>query len=121
MATAPAAPVALGHEASAVVEEVGAGVDDLKRGDPVVMSFVPTCGTCAFCAEGRAALCEPGNAANVAGTLLGGGRRFSCDDGSLNHHCGVCAFSEYSVVHRRSIVKIDPEISLTHAALFGCA
>jgi alcohol dehydrogenase len=114
-------PVALGHEASAVVEEVGAGVDDLKRGDPVVMSFVPTCGTCAFCAEGRAALCEPGNAANGAGTLLGGGRRFSCDDGTLNHHCGVCAFSEYSVVHRRSIVKIDSEISLTHAALFGCA
>ncbi len=114
-------PVALGHEASAVVEEVGAGVDDLRRGDPVVMSFVPTCGTCAFCAEGRAALCEPGNAANGAGTLLGGGRRFSCDDGSINHHCGVCAFSEYSVVHRRSIVKIGHDISLTHAALFGCA
>lgn len=114
-------PVALGHEASAVVEEVGAGVDDLRRGDPVVMSFVPTCGTCAFCAEGRAALCEPGNAANGAGTLLGGGRRFSCDDGSINHHCGVCAFSEYSVVHRRSIVKIGHDISLVHAALFGCA
>ncbi|MCZ8186399.1 MAG: zinc-dependent alcohol dehydrogenase family protein [Beijerinckiaceae bacterium] len=114
-------PVALGHEASGVVEEVGAGVDDLRRGDPVVMSFVPTCGTCAFCAEGRAALCEPGNAANGAGTLLGGGRRISCDDGSINHHCGVCAFSEYSVVHRRSIVKIGRDISLTHAALFGCA
>jgi alcohol dehydrogenase len=40
--------------------------------------------------------------------LLGGGRRFSCDDGSINHHCGVCAFSDYSVVHRRSIVKIAP-------------
>jgi alcohol dehydrogenase len=114
-------PVALGHEASAVVEETGPGVDDLRRGDHVVMSFVPTCGQCAMCAEGRAALCEPGNAANAAGTLLSGARRFSCDGGAVNHHCGVCAFSEYSVVSRRSIVKIDPDVPLVEAALFGCA
>lgn len=113
-------PVALGHEAAGIVEEVGPQVTDLKRGDHVVMSFVPTCGTCAMCAEGRAALCEPGNAANVAGTLLSGARRFSCDDGAINHHCGVCAFSEYSVVSRRSIVKIGPDLPLAEAALFGC-
>ncbi len=76
-------PCALGHEASAVVEEPGPDVTDLKRGDPVVMSFVPTCGTCAFCADGRAALCEPGNAANAAGTLLSGARRITCDDATL--------------------------------------
>jgi alcohol dehydrogenase len=114
-------PCALGHEASGVVEEPGPGVDDLKRGDPIVMSFVPNCGVCAYCAEGRPALCEPGNAANAAGTLITGARRFSCDDGTLNHHCGVCAFSEYSVVARRSIVKVDPDVDLVHAALFGCA
>jgi alcohol dehydrogenase len=85
------------------------------------MSFVPTCGTCAFCADGRAALCEPGNAANAAGTLLSGARRITCDDATINHHCGVCAFSEYAVVSRRSIVKIDADLSLIHAALFGCA
>jgi alcohol dehydrogenase len=117
-----ALPVALGHEASAVVQEVGEGVTDLKPGDPVVMSFVPFCGECAMCAEGRPALCEPGNAANVAGTLLGGGKRFTCDDGSeLFHHCGVCAFSEYSVVSRRSIVKISRDVPIVDAALFGCA
>ena len=114
-------PLALGHEASAVVEEVGADVHDLKRGDHVVMSFVPVCGHCAMCAEGRAALCVPGNAANAAGTLLSGAKRFSCDEGTINHHTGVCAFSEYSVVSRRSIVKIRDDISLIHAALFGCA
>jgi alcohol dehydrogenase len=115
-------PIALGHEASGVVEEVGAGVDDLARGDHVVMSFSPVCGTCGFCAEGRPALCEKGAAANGAGTLLSGARRFSCDDGtSVNHHCGVCAFSEYSVISRRSIVKITKDIPLVEAALFGCA
>ena len=114
-------PLALGHEASGVVEEVGPGVGDLARGDHVVMSFVPICGHCPMCADGRAALCEPGNAANAAGTLLSGARRITCDDGTANHHCGVCAFSEYTVVSRRSVVKIDPEIPLVEAALFGCA
>ena len=38
-------PMALGHEASGVVHEVGPGVDDLKKGDHVVLVFVPSCGT----------------------------------------------------------------------------
>ena len=60
-------PMALGHEAAGVVEELGPGVDDLKPGDHVVMVFVPSCGHCLPCAEGRPALCEPGAAANGAG------------------------------------------------------
>jgi alcohol dehydrogenase len=39
-------PMALGHEAAGVVEEVGAGVRDVKPGDHVVMTFVPSCGQC---------------------------------------------------------------------------
>lgn len=117
-----AMPLAIGHEASGVVAELGQGVHDLEVGDHVVMSFIPACGTCAMCAEGRPQICEIGNAANLAGTLISGARRFSCDDGSMiNHHCGVCAFSEYSVISRRSIVKIRKDIPLVEAALFGCA
>ena len=68
-------PMALGHEASGTIEEVGTGVDTLKKGDHVVMVFVPSCGHCLPCAEGRPALCEPGAVANTAGTLLSGARR----------------------------------------------
>src|SRR6186997_809912 len=53
-------PMALGHEAAGIVEEIGPGVDDLARGDHVVCVFVPSCGHCGPCAEGRPALCEPG-------------------------------------------------------------
>ena len=68
-------PMVLGHEAAGVVEKVGSGVDDLGVGDHVVMVFVPSCGHCLPCAEGRPALCEPGAAANGAGTLLSGKMR----------------------------------------------
>ena len=60
-------PMALGHEAAGVVEALGAGVDDLQPGDHVVMVFMPSCGHCAPCADGRPALCEPGAEANGQG------------------------------------------------------
>jgi len=114
-------PMALGHEAAGVVEELGPGVDDLAKGDHVVLVFVPSCGHCQPCATGRPALCEPAAAANGAGVLLSGERRISRDAKPLNHHLGVSAFAEYAVVSRRSLVRIDKDIPLDHAALFGCA
>ena len=115
-------PMALGHEAAGVVEVVGEGVHDLEKGDHVVLVFVPSCGHCAPCAEGRPALCEPGMKANTAGTLLSGERRLFRGDGTqVNHHMGCSAFADYAVVSRRSAVKVDPELPLEEAALFGCA
>jgi alcohol dehydrogenase len=114
-------PMALGHEAAGVVEQLGAGVTDLQVGDHVVVVFVPSCGHCAPCAEGRPALCEPGAAANGAGTLLSGARRLSLKGDPINHHLGCSVFAEYATVSRRSVVKIDPTVPLDEAALFGCA
>jgi alcohol dehydrogenase len=114
-------PMALGHEASGVVAELGEGVTDLEVGDHVVVVFVPSCGHCAPCAEGRPALCEPGAAANAAGTLLGGSRRLALDGQDLHHHLGCSVFAEYATVSRRSVVKIDRRVPLDEAALFGCA
>ena len=115
-------PMALGHEAAGEVEEVGEGVEDFAAGDHVVLAFVPACGHCEPCRAGRAALCEPGAAANTAGTLLSGERRLGELDGEpLNHHLGVSAFSERIVVSERSAVKVDPELPFELAALFGCA
>ena len=114
-------PMALGHEAAGVVEELGPGVDDLEVGDHVVMVFVPSCGHCLPCSEGRPALCEPGAAANTAGTLLSGARRLHRDGQEVHHHLGVSGFADYATVSRRSLVRIDRELPLDEAALFGCA
>ncbi|HLX24658.1 MAG TPA: zinc-dependent alcohol dehydrogenase family protein [Usitatibacter sp.] len=115
-------PMALGHEAAGVVEELGAGVTDLKKGDHVVLVFIPSCGHCAPCAEGRPALCEPGAVANTAGKLMSGESRLFRKDGSLvHHHMGCSAFADHAVVSRHSVVKVDPDLPLEEAALFGCA
>ena len=114
-------PMALGHEAAGVVEQVGPGVDDLVKGDHVVLVFMPSCGNCLPCAEGRPALCEKGVVSNTAGALAGGHRRIFRGGDTIHHHMGCSAFADHAVVSRNSLVKVDPELPLEEAALFGCA
>ena len=116
-----ATPIVLGHEAAGVVQALGEGVTDLEVGDHVVLLFVPGCGNCAPCAEGRPVLCEPAAQAGAAGTLLSGARRLSRGGGSISHFVGVSAFAEHAVLSRRGVQKIDQRIPLDVAALFGCA
>lgn len=120
-------PMVLGHEAAGEVLEIGAGVTDVAVGDRVVLVFVPRCGTCAACAAGTPALCPRAAAANNAGELLRGGRRFApptvgpLAGRAVNHHLGVSAFAEYAVVDRGSVVVVPDDVPAATAALFGCA
>ncbi|MDP2732031.1 MAG: alcohol dehydrogenase catalytic domain-containing protein, partial [Hoeflea sp.] len=114
-------PMALGHEASGIVEEVGPYVSDLVPGDHVVCVFVPSCGHCGPCAQGRPALCEPGALHNGAGDLMSGAFRLRSHGKPVHHHCGVSSFAEYATVSRNSLVKIDRDVPLHIAALMGCA
>jgi Zn-dependent alcohol dehydrogenase len=117
-------PMVLGHEAAGEVVEAGPGVAGFTSGDHVVLAFVPTCGECGPCRAGRAALCEPGAAANTAGTLLSGERRWHLASGGsedLHHHLGVSAFAYHIVVAAESAVRVDDDLPFDVAALFGCA
>lgn len=115
-------PMVLGHEAAGIVREAGPGGHDLSPGDHVVFSYVPACGLCSHCAIGRPSLCEKGAAANNAGTLLRGERCFTNRDGAtLHHHLGVSGFSQFTVAAAESLIKVDADLPLEIAALFGCA
>ncbi len=115
-------PMALGHEAAAVIEEAGPGVQGLAPGDHVVLTFVPSCGRCAECSSGRPALCIPAAAANGMGHLLHGPPLMRDGRGqTIHHHLGVSGFSRHAVVARESAVAVAADIPFATAALFGCA
>ncbi len=114
-------PVLGGHEGAGIVTEVGPGVDHIAPGDHVVLSFIPSCGECPSCQAGLRNLCDLG-----AG-LLGG---TAVSDGTHRVHAAngtpvipmtlLGTFSPYMVVHKSSVVKIDPSIPFEVACLVGC-
>ncbi len=115
-------PVVLGHEGAGEVVEVGSAITDLKVGDHVAFQFAGNCGRCKPCQAGRPQLCETFMAARAHGGLMSGGVHFrDADDQPVKHMVGVACFSQYTVVHRGSVVVIDDSLPLTDAALFGCA
>ncbi len=57
-------PMVLGHEFMGVVEEVGADVKRLRKGDRVVVPFPIACGSCFFCNVGLHPHCENSNPKN---------------------------------------------------------
>ncbi|OJZ70333.1 alcohol dehydrogenase [Mycobacterium paraffinicum] len=114
-------PMLLGHEAAGIVEQIGDGVSDLAIGQRVVLVFLPRCGHCAACATGGLTPCEPGSAANAAGTLLGGDIRLNQAGHRVYHHLGVSGFATHAVVNRASVVPVPPDVPPEVAALLGCA
>lgn len=115
-------PLLLGHEGAGEVVEVGLGVRDIAVGDPVVFQFSASCGRCVRCQEGRPQICMTHAAARAKGELMAGGKRLKDAEGApINHQSGVSCFAEYAVVDRGSVVKVDADVPLETAAIFGCA
>jgi alcohol dehydrogenase (nicotinoprotein) len=115
----PRYPIVAGHEGSGIVEAVGPGVSKVRPGDHVVCSFVPSCGTCRYCATGRSSLCDLGANA-VYGTFPDGGFRYHGGGRDYGSLCMLGTFSQRATVSQYSVVKVDDWLPLEIAVLVGC-
>ena len=116
----PVFPMAGGHEGAGIVEKVGPGVRGVQAGDHVVMSFLPGCGRCRWCASGMQNLCDLG-AIILGGAQVDGTFRMHLDGKDVGQMCLISTFSEYSVVPDYSVVKVPEDIPLEKACLVGCS
>jgi propanol-preferring alcohol dehydrogenase len=64
-------PRVIGHEISAEIVDVGAGVTELRVGDPVTCYFYTSCGHCRWCRENRQTIC-PNQGPRVGYQIDGG-------------------------------------------------
>ena len=112
-------PMVGGHEGAGRVIEIGAGVTDVAVGDPVVMTFLPACGRCSYCARGWSNLCNDGAGATL-GPQLDGTYRFHARGEDIGQMCLLGTFAKHTVVPVKSVVKIDEGFPLHLAALVGC-
>ncbi len=93
-------PIVLGHEASGVVEDVGPGVSNVRKGQRVLIPAVLTCGRCAACRLGRENICADMR-------MLG------------NHFDG--AYAEYVAVPAKDLLDLPASIPLAEASIIADA
>ncbi|OBJ67947.1 NDMA-dependent alcohol dehydrogenase [Mycobacterium sp. 1274756.6] len=112
-------PIVGGHEGAGVIEDVGPGVTKVKPGDHVVCCFIPSCGTCRYCSNGKQGLCDLG-ATILEGCMPDGGFRRHAAGTDFGAICMLGTFAEYGTVSQHSVVKIDDWLPLETAVLAGC-
>ncbi len=116
----PSYPVLGGHEGAGIITEVGEGVQNLAVGDHVVMSFIPSCGTCKACQTGLRNLCDLGMGLLSGQSVADGSFRVTAQGRNVIPMSLLGTFAPYVVVHQTSVVKIDPTIPFDVACLVGC-
>lgn len=104
----------LGHEGAGRVVEVGAEVSRVKKGDRVVASFVPACGSCWHCLREQSELCDKENEISYQ-------MRGTRPDGSP-YMCmtGLGTFAPTMTVDEASVVKVETDLPDEQLALIGC-
>lgn len=113
----------LGHEGVGVVEEVGANVRNLNKGDRVVIPSTIACGYCSYCRSGYYSQCDVANPNGAAsGTVFFGGPQPSGPINGLQAEYARIPFASTGLVKLPKSVTDDEAILLSDifpTAYFG--
>jgi aryl-alcohol dehydrogenase len=113
-------PAVIGHEGVGIVEEVGPGVDYVKTGDRVIISW-PACGVCPNCLSGKRYICD-----EQFGLLFGGCR----SDGSKTikwkgewisgSFFQQSSFATHAIAPAEALVKVADDVPPEILAALPC-
>ena len=92
-------PIILGHEGAGIVEATGPGVNNVERGDHVILAWRSQCGLCEMCQLGWPALCYDNQYPKQKPTLRQSGRE-------INQMVGVGSFGSYQIVSEVAAIPI---------------
>ena len=114
-------PVLGGHEGSGVVVGVGRDVRDISVGQHVVLSSVPSCGQCTYCSAGHPLTCVRASQLPSGRAISDSSFRVRARGRDVYPFALLGAFSPYAVVHRTSVIPVDPDIPFDIACLLSCS
>ncbi|MFS0780215.1 NAD(P)-dependent alcohol dehydrogenase [Bacillus sp. 1P06AnD] len=109
-------PIVLGHEGSGIVEKVGEGVNTVKPGDHVVLSYA-SCGHCENCLSAHPSTCENMNALNFDSKGI---ERLEQNGEKLATFFGQSSFGTYAISEERNVVKVRDDVELELLGPLGC-
>lgn len=99
-------PAVLGHEGTGVVEAVGYGVNRVKPGDRVIISY-PFCGACPHCVEGRAYMCDHAIPLSFAGARLDGSKTITLNGAPISSaFFQQSSFATHAITLERDVVSV---------------
>jgi S-(hydroxymethyl)glutathione dehydrogenase / alcohol dehydrogenase len=111
-------PVVLGHEASGVVQKIGAGVETVQVGDHVCSSYIPSCGRCGYCIGGQPTMCALRD--KPRWFMHDGTSRFRKNGQALHHYLQVGGYATHAVLPEQSVIPIRKDAPLDVVCLVSC-
>ena len=114
-------PVVFGHEGAGVVERVGEGVQRVRPGDAVVMSY-RSCRACPECVAGRPFYCVRFAALNASGVRPDGSATMRANGRPVyGSFFGQSSLATHALAYEDNVVVVGGDVDLGVAAPFGCS
>lgn len=110
-------PTILGHESAGIVEEVGADVTYVKKGDHVITCLSAFCGHCDKCLTGHLSLCQSPEVSRKPEEEP----RLHQNNQPIHQFLNLSSFAELMLIHEHALAKIREDMPMDRAALIGCS
>lgn len=116
-------PLVMGHEGAGYVESVGAGVEGLGIGQPVLLNWAIPCGDCFQCRCGMESLCERTHELDISqfGTSRVHAAATRWEGRPVERSFQLGTFAQYALIRAEAVTPLPPQLPPESACIIGCA